>query len=80
VPRKKAWSAASVMAISGLAAVGLAVSAAILLITGFVVIGLPAVLITVFVVLVFGLLWFAFRSPAAADSGPRGRVSPAGPG
>ena len=52
--------AASVMAISGLAVVGLAVSAAILLITGFVASGLPAVLITVFVVCVFGGLWFAF--------------------
>jgi hypothetical protein len=52
--------AASVMAISGLAVVGLAVSAAILLITSFVASGLLAVLITVFVVLVFGLLWFAF--------------------
>jgi hypothetical protein len=52
--------AASVMAISGLAVVGLAVSAAILLITSFVASGLLAVLITLFVVLVFGLLWFAF--------------------
>jgi hypothetical protein len=36
------------------------VSAAILLVAGFVASALPAVLITVFVVLVFGLLWFAF--------------------
>jgi Family of unknown function (DUF6328) len=52
--------AASVMATAGLAVVGLAVSAAVLLVTGFVVSGVPAVLITVFVACVFGLLWFAF--------------------
>ena len=45
---------------SGLATVGLAVSAAVLLVTGFVASGLPAVLITVFVTCLFGLLWFAF--------------------
>jgi hypothetical protein len=52
--------AASVMAVIGLAVVGLAVSAAVLLVTGFVASGLPAVLITIFVVCVFGVLWFAF--------------------
>ncbi len=52
--------AASVMAIAGLATVGLAVSAAVLLVTGYVASGLPAALITVFVTCVFGLLWFAF--------------------
>ena len=52
--------AASVMAIAGLAAVGLAVSAAVLLVTGYVTSALPAVLITVFVTCVFGVLWFAF--------------------
>jgi cation transport ATPase len=52
--------AANVMAIAGLAAVGLAVSAAVLLVTGFVASGLPAVLITALVVLMFGLTWFAF--------------------
>ena len=52
--------AASVMAIGGLAVVGLAVSAAVLLVTGFVATVVPAVLITVFVACVFGLLWFAF--------------------
>jgi len=51
---------ASVMAIGGLAVVGLAVSAAVLLVTGFVASGAPAVLITAFVVCVFGILWFAF--------------------
>jgi MFS family permease len=52
--------AASVMAIIGLAAVGLAVSAAVLLVTGFVASGLAAALITTFVFCLFGLLWFAF--------------------
>jgi len=52
--------AASAMAIGGLAVVGLAVSAAVLLVTGFVAAGVPAVLITVFVACVFGILWFAF--------------------
>lgn len=51
---------ASVMATGGLAVVGLAVSAAVLLVTGFVASGAPAVLITAFVVCVFGILWFAF--------------------
>jgi len=52
--------AANVMAIAGLATVGLAVSAAVLLVTGFVASGLPAILITIVVALMFGLLWFAF--------------------
>ncbi len=52
--------AANVMAIAGLAAVGLAVSAAVLLVTGYVTSTLPAVLITVLVTCMFGLLWFAF--------------------
>ena len=52
--------AASVMAIAGLVTVGLAVSAAVLLVTGYVASGVPAVMITVFVAGVFGLLWFAF--------------------
>ncbi len=52
--------AASVMAVGGLAVVGLAVSAAVLLVTGFVATGVPAMLITVFVACSFGLLWFAF--------------------
>jgi hypothetical protein len=51
--------AASVMAISGLVTVGLAVSAAVLLVTGYVASGAPAILITVFVACAFGLLWFA---------------------
>ena len=52
--------AASVMAIAGLAAVGLAVSAAVLLVTSYVASGLAAALITAFVVATFGTLWFAF--------------------
>ena len=52
--------AASVMAIGGLAAVALAVSAAVLLVTGYVAGGLSAALITAFVICMFGLLWFAF--------------------
>jgi Family of unknown function (DUF6328) len=51
--------AGNVMAIAGLATVGLAVSAAVLLVTGFVASGLPAILITIVVALMFGLLWFA---------------------
>jgi FtsH-binding integral membrane protein len=52
--------AANMMALLGLAAVSLAVSAAVLLVTSFVASGAPAVLITVIVVVMFGGLWFAF--------------------
>ncbi len=52
--------AESVMAIAGLATVGLAVSAAVLLVTGYVASGLTAAVISVLVFLVFGLLWFAY--------------------
>lgn len=52
--------AANMMALLGLAAVALAVSAAVLLVTSFVASGAPAVLITVIVVVMFGGLWFAF--------------------
>ena len=52
--------AASVMAIGGLAAVALAVSAAVLLVTSYVGGGLAAGLITAFVACLFGLLWFVF--------------------
>lgn len=51
---------ASVMAILGLACVGLAVSAAVLLVTGFVASGFAAALITAFVFCVFAVLWFAY--------------------
>jgi hypothetical protein len=50
---------ANVMAICGLAAVGLAVSTSVLLVTDYVDHGLPAVLISVFTVCLFGGLWFA---------------------
>jgi len=50
---------ANIMAILGLAAVGLAVSAAVLLVLSYVTKGLPAVIITVFVVCLFAGLWFA---------------------
>ncbi|HLX51490.1 MAG TPA: DUF6328 family protein [Streptosporangiaceae bacterium] len=52
--------AANTMAIGGLVTVGLAVSAAVLLVTGYVDRGLPSVLITVFIVVLFAGLWFAF--------------------
>jgi hypothetical protein len=48
------------MAVAGLAAVGLAVSAAVLLVTSYVTSALAAGLITVFVTCMFGLLWFVF--------------------
>ena len=67
---------ASVMAILGLSIVGLAVSAAVLLVTGFVASGLAAALITAFVFSLFGIVWFALplarrRSPARQAEGHR---------
>jgi hypothetical protein len=52
--------AANLMAILGLVCVGLAVSAAVLLVSSFVAKGLAATLITVFVLCMFAGLWFAF--------------------
>ena len=52
--------AASVMAIGGLAAVGLAVTAAVLLVVGYVAGLAAAAVITAFVAAVFGFLWFVF--------------------
>ena len=52
--------AANVMAILGLATVGLAVSAAVLLVTSYVADTVTAALITAFVFLSFAGLWFAF--------------------
>jgi hypothetical protein len=49
---------ANIMALGGLAAVGLAISAAVLLIASYVAKGLPAVIMTVFVVCLFAGLWF----------------------
>jgi Family of unknown function (DUF6328) len=67
---------ANIMALSGLAAVGLAISAAVLLVVSYVVKGLPAVIITVFVVCLFAGLWFALplvrrrsQFPPDADGG-----------
>jgi hypothetical protein len=51
--------ASNVLAILGLAAVGLAVSATVALVLSYVAAGLPAVLITIIVVCMFGGLWFA---------------------
>ena len=51
---------ANVMAILGLAAVALTVSAAVLLVASYVARGLPAALIAVFVVCLFAGLWFVF--------------------
>jgi hypothetical protein len=75
--------AASVMAIGGLAAVGLAVSAAVLLVTSYVAGGPPAALITVFVVCVFALLWFVLplaRRHLRPPAGPRLARAPMGSG
>jgi Family of unknown function (DUF6328) len=49
---------ANVMALLGLAAVGLAVSSAVLLVLSYVVKGLPAVIITLLIVCLFAGLWF----------------------
>ena len=49
---------ANIMALCGLAAVGLAISAAVLLVLSYVDRGLPAAIITVLVVFVFAGLWF----------------------
>jgi Family of unknown function (DUF6328) len=74
--------AANVMALLGLAAVALAVSAAVLLVTSYVAKGLPAILISAFVVCLFSGLWFAFplahrgwepsQPEGAGSSGPGG--------
>jgi len=49
---------ANILAILGLAAVGLAISASVLLVVSYVESGLIVVIITVFVVFLFALLWF----------------------
>jgi hypothetical protein len=49
---------ANIMALCGLAAVGLAISGAVLLVVSYVDQGLPALIITVFVVCLFAGLWF----------------------
>jgi Family of unknown function (DUF6328) len=52
--------ASSLMAILGLAAVGLAISTAVLLVSSFVTTAVPAGIITACVVVMFAGLWFAF--------------------
>jgi len=52
--------ASSVMATLGLAAVGLAITAAVLLASSVVTTGLPTALITVFALILFAGLWFAY--------------------
>jgi Family of unknown function (DUF6328) len=49
---------ANILAILGLAAVGLAISAAVLLVVSFVESGATVVIITVFIVALFAVLWF----------------------
>ena len=49
---------ANVLAILGLAAVGLAISAAVLLVVSYVESGATVAIITIFTVCLFGVLWF----------------------
>jgi hypothetical protein len=58
--KEKLVRAANVMAILGLVTVGLAVSASVLLVTGFVAGYGPGLVIAALVLVMFGLLWFAF--------------------
>jgi hypothetical protein len=51
--------AANVMALTGLATVGLAISAAVLLVVSFVERGAPVAVIAVATVACFAVLWFA---------------------
>ena len=71
--------AANVMAILGLATVGLTVSAAVLLVVSYVVHGAPAVIIGVFVVCVFAGLWFVYPLTRHWDSQPEPPGPPAPP-
>ena len=77
--------AANIMAICGLVAVGLAISTAVLLVTGYVDHGLPSVLMSAFTVGLFGGLWFALplarRGPREAEPPPSPASGPpSGPG
>jgi hypothetical protein len=58
--KERLIKAANVLAILGLATVGLAVSAAVALILSYVAAGLPAVIITIIVLCMFVGLWFVF--------------------
>jgi hypothetical protein len=62
---------ANIMAIGGLAAVGLAISSAVLLVVSYVDKGLPAVIITAFVACLFVGLWFVLPF-VRSRPGPRG--------
>jgi hypothetical protein len=62
---------ANVMALGGLAAVGLAISAAVLLVVSYVDTGPSAVIITVFVVCLFAGLWFALPLARRRSRSPR---------
>jgi hypothetical protein len=69
---------ANVMALTGLATVGLAISAAVLLVVSFVLRGAPVPIIAVATVVSFSVLWFAFPlldrgpTPAPVSSTPSG--------
>jgi len=52
--------AANVMAILGLATVGLTISAAVILVASYVARGAPTVIIGIFVVCLFAGVWFAY--------------------
>ena len=71
--------AANVMAILGLATVGLTVSAAVVLVLSYVARGLPTVLLGVFVVGLFAGLWFVFPLTRHWTSQPESPESPPAP-
>ena len=70
--------AANVMAVLGLATVGLTVSAAVLLVVSYVVHGAPAVIIGIFVVCLFAGLWFVYPLTRHWDSRPEAAGTPPG--
>lgn len=61
----------NIMAITGLAAVGLAIAAAVLLVVSYVDKGAPVVIITVFVVCLFAGLWFVLPLARRRSGSPR---------
>ena len=69
--------AANVMAILGLATVGLTISAAVLLVASYVAHGAPAVIIGVFVVCLFAGVWFVYPLTRHWDSQPERPGPPA---
>jgi len=74
--------AANLMAILGLATVGLTVSAAVVLVLSYVAHGLPTVLLGIFVVCLFAGLWFVFpltRHGTSTPESPDPPVRPPGP-